>query len=85
MVQAALRMLDDPIVVELNRQQMRTRFAAIRVVIARIEADGQLSTAWDVETATAFLWSLTALSTFDLLVINTAGHPAGGRSPPSSS
>ena len=75
MVQAALRMQDDPIVIALSRQRMRTRFAAMRVVIAKIEAEGQLSISWDVETATAFLWSLTAPSTFDLLVVQHGWSP----------
>jgi AcrR family transcriptional regulator len=75
MVQAALRMQDDPIVDELSRQRMRTRLAAMRVVIARIEAEGQLATGWDVETATAFLWSLTASSTFDMLVVQHGWAP----------
>ena len=75
MVQAALQMQDDPTVIALSRQRMRTRFAAMRVVIARIEAKGRLSTGWDVETATAFLWSLTAPSTFDLLVVQHGWSP----------
>jgi hypothetical protein len=54
---------------------MRTRLAAMRVVIARIEAEGQLATGWDVETATAFLWSLTASSTFDMLVVQHGWAP----------
>lgn len=44
MVQATLRMQDDPTVVALSRQRMRNRFAAMRDVIAKIESEGQLST-----------------------------------------
>ena len=68
MVQASLRMQDDPTVVATSDERMRRRFEAMRDVIARIESEGQLATGWDVETATGFLWSLTAPSTFDLLV-----------------
>lgn len=69
MVQATLRMQDDPTVVAANRQRMNARFAARQDVIARIESEGQLATDWDVGTATGFVWSLTAPSTFDLLVV----------------
>ena len=75
MVQATLRMQDDPTVVALSRLRMRSRFTAMRDVIARIESEGQLSTGWDVETATGFLWSLTAPSTFDLLVVQHGWSP----------
>jgi hypothetical protein len=47
----------------------------MRDVIARIESEGQLATGWDVETATGFLWSLTAPSTFDLLVSQRGWSP----------
>jgi AcrR family transcriptional regulator len=76
MVQATLRMQDDPTVATLNRERMRYRFAGMRQVVARIESDGRLAPGWDVDTATAFVWTLTAPSSFDLLV---HGH---GWSPP---
>jgi AcrR family transcriptional regulator len=75
MVQASLRMQDDPAVAELSRQRMQTRFAAMRQVVARIESEGRLSAGWDVDTATGFLWSLTAPSTFDLLVVQRGWSP----------
>ena len=34
-----------------------------------VKPEGQLATAWDVETASGFSWSLTAPCTFDLLVM----------------
>jgi hypothetical protein len=54
---------------------MQTRFAAMRQVVARIESEGRLSAGWDVDTATGFLWSLTAPSTFDLLVVQRGWSP----------
>lgn len=75
MVQASLRMQDDPAVAELSRQRMQARFAAMRQVVARIESEGRLSAGWDVDTATGFLWSLTAPSTFDLLVVQRGWSP----------
>ena len=75
MVQASLRMLDDPTVVELSQERMNRRFAAMREVIARIDSEGRLATGWDVETATGFLWSMTAPSSFDLLVAQHGWTP----------
>ncbi len=68
MVQATMRMQDDPTVAELSSERMRYRFAGMRQVVARIESDGRLVPGWDVDTATAFVWTLTAPSSFDLLV-----------------
>lgn len=75
MVQASLRMQDDPTVAEVSRQRMQARFAAMRQVVARIAAEGRLSAGWDVETATGLLWSLTAPSAFDLLVVQHGWSP----------
>jgi len=75
MAQAALRMQDDPTVAAISDERMRRRFAAMRQVVERIESEGQLATGWDVETAAGFVWSLTAPSTFDLLVVQHGWSP----------
>src|SRR6266508_3207081 len=47
---------------------MQRRFDGMRTVVARIAAEGRLAPGWDIDTATAFVWALTAPSTFHLLV-----------------
>jgi len=75
MVQAALRMQDDPAVAAITADRMARRFAAMRDVVARIESEGRLAASWDVDTAAGFLWSLTASSAFDLLVVQHGWTP----------
>ncbi len=48
--------------------RMQRRFDGMRTVVARIAAEGRLAPGWDIDTATAFVWALTAPSTFHLLV-----------------
>jgi hypothetical protein len=40
----------------------------MRTVIARIADEGRLADGWDIDTATGFVWALTAPPTFHLLV-----------------
>ena len=75
MVQACQRMQDDPVVAALGRDRMDRRFAGMRDVVARIDSDGRLAPGWDVETATAFVWALTAPSAFELLVHQRGWSP----------
>jgi hypothetical protein len=54
---------------------MQRRFDAMRTVVARIAAEGRLAPGWDIDTATAFVWALTAPSTFHLLVAERGWTP----------
>ncbi len=58
----------DPTVAAILADRMQRRFDGMRTVVARIAAEGRLAPGWDIDTATAFVWALTAPSTFHLLV-----------------
>ncbi|MGQ0575850.1 MAG: TetR/AcrR family transcriptional regulator [Pseudonocardia sp.] len=53
---------------ELYQGRMASRFRAMRDVVERIHADGRLAPNWDIDTAAAFVWALTAPPAFDMLV-----------------
>ncbi len=59
---------EDPAVAAIIAERMQRRYDGIRTVVARIAAEGRLTPGWDIDTATAFVWALTAPSTFHLLV-----------------
>jgi len=65
----------DPTMAAILADRMQRRFDAMRTVVARIAAEGRLAPGWDIDTATAFVWALTAPSTFHLLVAERGWTP----------
>ena len=65
----------DPTVAAIIAERMQRRLDGMRTVIARIAAEGRLAPGWDIDTATAFVWALTAPSTFHLLVVERGWTP----------
>jgi AcrR family transcriptional regulator len=65
----------DPTVASILADRMQRRFDGMRTVVARIAAEGRLAPGWDIDTATAFVWALTAPSTFHLLVADRGWSP----------
>jgi AcrR family transcriptional regulator len=65
----------DPAVAAIAADRMRRRFDGMRTVVTRIHDEGRLAPGWDINTATAFVWALTAPSTFHLLVVEHGWTP----------
>ena len=66
---------EDPTVAAIIADRMQRRYDGMRTVVARIAAEGRLTPGWDIDTATAFVWALTAPSTFHLLVEDRGWSP----------
>ncbi len=65
----------DPTINAIVADRMRRRFDGMRAVVARIAAEDRLADGWDIDTATAFVWALTAPPTFHLLVVEHGWTP----------
>ena len=65
----------DPTVAAIVADRMQRRFEGMRTVISRIHAEDRLAPGWDIDTATAFVWALTAPSTYQLLVVEHGWTP----------
>ena len=59
----------------ISADRMRRRLAAMRTIVARIEAEGRLRPGWDVDRAAAFVWSSTAPPTYHLMVVELGWTP----------
>jgi len=66
---------EDPTVAAIIAERMQRRYDGMRTIVARIATEGRLTPGWDIDTATAFVWALTAPSTFHLLVEERGWSP----------
>jgi AcrR family transcriptional regulator len=55
--------------------RMQRRYDGMRGVVARIAAEDRLAHGWDIDTAAAFVWALTAPAAFHLLVVERGWTP----------
>lgn len=58
----------DPTFGDLYDQRMRWRYDGMRTIVLRLHDEGDLADGWTVDTAAAFVWTLTAPAAFRLLV-----------------
>lgn len=65
----------DPTINAIVADRMQSRFDGMRAVVVRIAAEDRLADGWDIDTAAAFVWALTAPATFHLLVVERGWTP----------
>lgn len=64
----AMLQSQDPTAHAIQEDRMSRRYAGMREVVRRIRDDGDLAKGWTVDTATAFVWTLTSGSAYTQLV-----------------